>query len=80
MEASQPAYRAGPLSELISHSVHMAKSIPPAGLELVLQHRWWDSFECPEVRSRDVFLFAGGLECSYGKILISPSGIPAVLE
>ena len=31
-KARQPAYRAGPLSELISHFVHIAKSIPPTGM------------------------------------------------
>ena len=81
MEASQPAYLAGPIGETVSSCVHMQKFQPDC------QDRNWTRvknetrahcLDKEHMSNSDIFILVAGMKYSYGKIFIPPTEISPV--
>ena len=71
MEASQPAYRAGPVGETVLSCVHMEKFQPACrdrNLTCVKNETRAHCLETQRMSNSDIFVSVAGMECSYGKI------------
>ena len=78
MEASQPAYRAGPVGETVFILFHMAKFQPACrdrNLTRVKNETRAHCLETQRMSNSNIFVSVAGMECSYGEIFIPPTEI-----
>ena len=78
MEASQPAYRAGPVGETVFILCSYGE-IPAAcrdrNLTRVKNETRAHCLETQRMSNSDIFVSVAGMECSYGEIFIPPTEI-----
>ena len=78
MEASQPAYRAGPVGEtvfiLCSYGEIPAR-LPRQKFDTCQNETRAHCLETQRMSNSDIFVSVVGMECSYGKIFIPPTEI-----
>ena len=81
MEASQPAYRAGPVDEttfiLCSYGEIPAR-LPRQKLDTCQKETRAHCLDKQRMSNSDIFISVAGMECSYGKIFIPLTEISPV--
>ena len=82
MEASQPAYRAGPVGEtvfiLCSYGEIPARLPRDRNLTRVKNETRAHCLETQRMSNSDIFVSVAGMECSYGEIFVPPTEISPV--
>ena len=81
MEASQPAYRAGPVGEttfILSSYGEIPARLPRQNWTRVKNETRAHCLDKQRMSNSDIFISVAGMECSYGEIFIPPTEISPV--